>query len=211
MSDKSDNTPPLIPDEDAYADVVIAGHTYDGIKEYDNPMPGWWVWTFVATVVFGVFYWVGITFFDWVPTYEDDLVASRAELMEIRQAYAVANPPFVADAEGLALLIGDPAQIASGAELYATVCAACHGDQGQGLIGPNLTDAYAVHSMENTNVYSIIAAGLPEAGMPPWEAVFSAEEMGALVAYVQALRENPVEGKEPEGEPIAAVSDVASE
>lgn len=199
------NTPP--PPDDGYADVVIAGHTYDGIKEYDNPMPSWWVWTFVLTVVFGLFYWAGAQVFGFIPTYEDDLAEARLELAEIRQAYAVANPPFVADAEGLSRYVGDSGHIAAGAELYGTVCAACHGDQGQGLIGPNLTDDYAIHPMDNVTVYAIIAQGLPEAGMPPWEASFSPEEMGQMVAYVQALRETPVAGgKEPQGEPIGEVA-----
>lgn len=211
MSDKPDHTPPLIPGTDAYADQVIAGHTYDGIKEYDNPMPGWWVWTFVLSVVFAVVYWTGITFFEAIPTYEDSLASGRDELVEMREAYAIANPPFVADAQGLARVVADPADVAAGAALYPSVCAACHADQGQGLIGPNLTDQYAIHSMENTNVYLIIANGLPEAGMPPWEGVFTAEEMGQLVAYVQALRSRPVDGKEPQGELIAASTDAAAE
>lgn len=206
MSDKPDNTPPLIPDTDAYADQVIAGHTYDGIKEYDNPMPGWWVWTFVLSVVFAILYWAGITFFDAIPTYEDSLASSRAELVERRQAYAEANPPFIADAEGLARVVADPSQVVAGAALYSTVCAACHADQGQGLIGPNLTDQYAIHPMDDSNVYSIIANGLPEAGMPPWESAFTPEEMGQIVAYVQALRNNPVEGKEPQGDLIVAAN-----
>ncbi len=72
-------------------DEVIRGHKYDGIREYDNPMPGWWVWTFVLTVVFSVVYVLGIHVFDFVDTYEDDLAEAQAELLEVREAYAAAR------------------------------------------------------------------------------------------------------------------------
>ena len=57
-------------------DEIIKGHTYDGIKEYDNPMPGWWLWVLWASVAFSIVYYIGITFFDFVDTYEDDLAQS---------------------------------------------------------------------------------------------------------------------------------------
>src|SRR5210317_586533 len=120
----------------------LKDHNYDGIQEYDNPMPGWWTWTFILTTVFGVVYVLGIHVFDFVNTYEDDLAAGQAELHAIQAAYAAENPVANFDEEAIMQYVGDPAQIEAGAGHYNTYCMVCHGDAGQGLIGPNLTDKY---------------------------------------------------------------------
>lgn len=182
-------------------DRLIKGHKYDGIQEYDNPMPGWWLWMFWGSIVFAIFYVLGITVFDYVDTYEDDLSESLSELNEIRHAYAEANPTLQIDEATLAELVANPDMIAAGAEHYALQCAACHGDQGQGLIGPNLTDAYWIHGADNLNVYQVISEGVVTQGMPPWEAVYSPEERAELVAFVQSLKgTNPPGAKEPQGD-----------
>lgn len=190
--------------QDEGRDRVLQGHTYDGIKEYDNPMPGWWVWLFWATAAFAVFYFVGITFFDVIDTYEDDLAESRQELQMIREAYAEANPTFEASAEVLAAAVADPQQVEAGAALFAASCAACHGNAGQGLIGPNLTDAYWIHGGTPLDVYNIITKGVAEKGMPPWESALSAEERVALVAFIESLAgTEPPNAKEPQGELVS--------
>lgn len=179
----------------------MAGHKYDGIQEYDNPMPGWWVWIFVGTVVFAVVYFVGITFFDFVDTYEDDLAQSRQELSVIREAYAAANPTFQVDEATLAGYVGDEAMIAAGAEHYKALCAACHNEQGQGLIGPNLADAYWIHGGTNVDLFDVITKGVPEKGMPGWEANLTPEDRAAVVAFIRSLEgTNPPNAKEPQGE-----------
>ena len=92
-------------------DRVIKGHKYDGIKEYDNPMPGWWVWLFIGTIAFSVVYYVGITFFDAIDTYEDDLAEGLTELEVVRELYAAANPTFEADPATLQQFVEDPAAV----------------------------------------------------------------------------------------------------
>jgi cytochrome c oxidase cbb3-type subunit 3 len=156
---------------------------------------------FWGSIVFAIFYVLGITVFDYVDTYEDDLSESLSELNEIRHAYAEANPTLQIDEATLAELVANPDMIAAGAEHYALQCAACHGDQGQGLIGPNLTDAYWIHGADNLNVYQVISEGVVTQGMPPWEAVYSPEERAELVAFVQSLKgTNPPGAKEPQGD-----------
>lgn len=182
-------------------DEVIQGHKYDGIKEYDNPMPGWWVGLFWITIVFSVIYYVGITFFDFVDTYEDDLAQSQAELAEIRQAYAEANPSFTPDAATLADIAGDEAAVSAGAEHYAGLCASCHGSEGEGLIGPNLTDGYWVHGGSLTDIYEVVTDGVPAKGMPAWDGALTSEQRAQVVAYIHSLQgTDPPNAKEPEGE-----------
>lgn len=192
--------PPPAPEGDAH---VLPGHTYDGIREYDNPMPGWWAWTFVATVVFAVFYYVGITFFGVVDTYEEDLAESVAELDMIRHAYAEANPQFEADEATLAAFVANAEMRTAGAAHYAAFCAACHGDAGQGLIGPNLADAYWLHGASDVEVFTVITEGVPAKGMPPWGDALSAEERAEVLAYVRSLEgTDPPGAKAPEGERV---------
>jgi len=182
-------------------DRLIKGHKYDGIQEYDNPMPGWWLWLFWGTIIFSVVYVLGVHAFDFIDTYEDDLSESLADLNEIRHAYAEANPTLQIDEAALAEVVGNPDMVAAGAEHYAAQCAACHGDQGQGLIGPNLTDAYWIHGATNMDLYTVISEGVVTQGMPPWEGVYSAEERAELVAFVKSLEgTNPPAAKEPQGE-----------
>ena len=184
-------------------DPLIQGHSYDGIQEYDNPMPGWWIWIFVASVVFAVFYVLGINYFGYIDTYEDNLEASLEELAAVRAAYAETQPVFVVDEATLGQYLGDEEKIAAGAVHFAAVCAACHGQVGEGLIGPNLTDNYWIQGNTNTDIYTIISEGSLEKGMPPWAGSFSPEQRAELVAFVRSLEgTDPPNAKAPEGELI---------
>ncbi len=185
-------------------DQAIAGHAYDGIREYDNPMPGWWLWIFWGSVVFSIVYFLGINVFGFVDTYAEDLEQSMAELQQIRDDYEAANPSAAIDSAALALAVGDPAKVTEGASLYVGQCAACHGPQGQGSIGPNMTDEYWIHGGSNMDIYRVIAEGVGAKGMPPWEAIYTTDEMASLTAYVRSIvGTNPPNPKEPQGELIA--------
>lgn len=179
----------------------IKGHKYDGIQEYDNPMPGWWVWLFWGSAVFALVYVLGIEVFDFVNTYEDDLAEGVENLEAIRTAYAEANPSFTVDDATIAQYVQDPAKVEAGAVSYAAQCANCHGNEGQGLIGPNMTDAYWVHGGSNTDIYNLISKGSVTKGMPPWEGVYSPEQRAELVAFIQSIQgTDPPNPKGPEGD-----------
>lgn len=186
---------------EARRDVPIAGHNYDGIREYDNPMPGWWVWLFWASVAFAPFYALGVHVFGYFDTYEEDLADGQAALMEVRHAYAEAHPTFEVDEETLASFVENPSMAEAGAAHYAAQCAACHGQQGQGLIGPNMTDAYWLYGGTDVDVYNVISNGVLEKGMPAWDAMFSPEERAELVAFIRSIQgTDPPGAKEPQGD-----------
>ena len=71
----------------------LKDHNYDGIQEYDNPMPGWWSWIFILSGVYGVIYLLGIHVYGFVNTYEQDLVSGQAELQAIRAQLPIPPPP----------------------------------------------------------------------------------------------------------------------
>jgi len=180
---------------------LIEGHRYDGIREFDNPMPGWWVWIFVASVLFAIVYSVGLHVFDFIDSYEDDLDESLARLEATRATYAERVPAPESDPAALAAIVQDPASVATAATTYASYCAACHGPEGQGLIGPNLSDEYWMHGGTDESIYEVVTSGVADKGMPAWEQVLSFEDRARLVALIRSFAgTDPPAAKEPQGE-----------
>lgn len=197
------------PDSD---DSILAGHTYDGIEEYDNPMPGWWVWLFIASIIWSPIYYLGVHQFDFINSYEDDLAEKQAELVALRDAHEAANPSVVVSEESIAAYIGVQAHIESGAALFSTSCAMCHANNAGGLIGPNLTDNYWLHGGSNTDIFTVITEGVLDKGMTPWGSVLSEEQRFQLVAFIRSVEgSNPEGAKAPEGEMVAPTPTSASE
>ena len=179
---------------------IIQGHSYDGIQEYDNPMPGWWVGIFWLCVVFAPIYILGVHVFGFINTYEDDLAASQAQLQEVRDAWEAENPTFEISNDAIAAFVGIQDQIDAGAVLFGANCAMCHGEQGQGLIGPNLTDAYWIHGNQHTDLFTVITDGVLDKGMTPWGSILTPEERSQLVAYIRSIEGSEPDGaKEPQG------------
>jgi cytochrome c oxidase cbb3-type subunit 3 len=188
------------PKESDGADVVIADHRYDGIREYDNPMPGWWTALFWATAIFGVIYIIGVNV-GFVDEYGEDLNQSLEELAAVRAEYENQNPTSTIDEATLAAIVADPDRIAAGKVLFAGQCAACHAADGGGLIGPNMTDAYYIHGGSNMDLFEVIRVGVPEKGMAPWESVYTSDERASLVAFIRSLEgTTPASPKDPQGE-----------
>jgi cytochrome c oxidase cbb3-type subunit 3 len=183
-------------------DRVIEGHTYDGIREYDNPMPGWWVALFWAGIVFAPIYMLGVHTFDWIDDYEDDFAEAGDRLEAVRLAYASTGPSFKTDPGALREYASDAEMAQAGEASFAAICAACHGEAGQGVIGPNLTDEYWIHGADPEQLWVSIAEGFPTKGMPPMSAQLGEQERAEVLAYVVSLQgTDPPNAKGPEGEP----------
>lgn len=179
-------------------DVIIEGHDYDGILEYDNPMPRWWLAIFGITVVWSGYYVLGISM-GWINTYEKDL-AAESEIIDAQQAAWRASqiPVDQAYLEGKRQ---DPAIMAAGKAAFDMNCAACHGFNGEGMIGPNLTDDYWLHGGALMDIYNVANDGVLDKGMPAWGALLTHEELIGTVAYIDSLRgSNPANAKAAQGE-----------
>jgi cytochrome c oxidase cbb3-type subunit 3 len=172
-------------------------HSYDGIQEYDNPMPRWWVIIFWLTIVFSILYWLNVPGVGKGPgriaSYEADMARARAAQLQ-------REPTGGPSAEQLALLATDANVVRSGKALFAQHCVACHRADGGGLIGPNLTDEYWIHGGTPSEIRATIDAGVLAKGMPPWGKVLPPDQVTAVSVYVGTLRgTNPANGKAPEG------------
>lgn len=184
-------------DNNSEFDQPIAGHDYDGIQEFDNPLPMWWLWTFFGTIIFSFIYYIHYEF-NVGPTLDQELAADMASIQAIKEE-AHAHAPEV----NLADVLGDPAKIQLGAAAYMGKCASCHGDKGQGLIGPNLTDRHWVHGATPEAIYAVIAGGVLDKGMPPWQGILKDDEIQGLVAFIDSIKgSNPPGAKGPEGSEV---------
>lgn len=184
--------------QDEYPDIVL-DHNYDGIREYDNPMPGWWKWLFFLSVVWSAVYVAGIIL-GYVPDYGERLARGQAEIEDRRLAHAAEKTEV--SPEMLAAAVQDEAALAEGEGIFKMSCANCHGKQGEGMIGPNLTDDYWIHGGSLMAMYTTVDEGVVEKGMPArGGAGISDEELVAVIAYMDTLRGTSPEGaKGPEGE-----------
>lgn len=173
-------------------------HDYDGIQEYDNQLPRWWVWTFVLTVVFGVGYWLYFQVYHKGP---DSITEYKTKLALVGQNAQKSGSGDEVTNEMLLALAKDSAESTKASPVFAANCSACHGGQAQGIIGPNLTDAYWIHGGKPVDIYNTITNGVPEKGMLTWKGILTPDQIKHLTAYIISLQgSNPAGGKGPQGD-----------
>lgn len=192
------------PAGDAAETAALLDHDYDGIREYDNPLPGWWKGVFLLTILFTPFYLLHYHGGRGQSVYQEyaaDVEAHQA-LLRAQQA---AQPVEAFTDESLQDLQRDEAVIAAGREKFRSLCSSCHGPDGQGLVGPNLTDGYWLHGGKPTQILRTIREGVPEKGMIAWGQMLAPDELANITAFVTTLRgTNPPNPKKPEGTPVDA-------
>ena len=168
-------------------------HDYDGIQEFDNPLPGWWLWLFWGTIIFSVIYVPYYHLFGLGPLTGE---AYRLEMEEAAQLQAE-KPAEIQTAEATPNAGGDPVL---GREVYMTNCLACHGAKGEGGIGPNMTDHYWIHGNTAEDMRRIINEGVPAKGMVSWKTLLNPEKIENVIAFLQTLEgTNPPNAKAPQG------------
>ena len=185
-------------------DERLVGHAVDGIEEYDNPLPSWWVWIFWATIVFSAGYWI---YYQHGPG--PSVVAEyEAETRQAAEQAAARAPKTAAVTdEAILALRRDAGAMAKAKETFAAKCVVCHGALAQGIIGPNLTDEYWIHGATPVEMVKTINDGVPAKGMIAWKDQLPPEEIRALAAYIDTLRgSNPPNPKPPEGRKVGAAT-----
>lgn len=158
------------------------GHAIDGIEEYDNPLPRWWVWLFYATIAFAVVYCILMP--SW-PGYPGLLGWSQVK--SYAQEVAAAPKPAAPGAAAVADAIRDKAAVEAGKAVFVRNCAACHGPEGKGLIGPNLHDDKWVRGTGSPeDILAIISEGTAK-GMPAWKSQLGSGDLVKVAAFVHGL------------------------
>jgi cytochrome c oxidase cbb3-type subunit III len=187
------------------AEPRLTGHEYDGIVEYDNPMPAWWRRMFWATFVFSFVYYVHYQLTGNGASVEDSYAT---EMREQRERLAASSIGPEINEEALTRLMHDAAMMKDARALYLARCAQCHADRGQGNIGPNLTDEHWIYgSATLMDMLEIIGNGRPLKGMPVWSRTLRPVELAELAAYVGTMRLTRVPGRPPQGTRMVPAAD----
>ncbi|OZG73735.1 cytochrome-c oxidase, cbb3-type subunit III [Hahella sp. CCB-MM4] len=163
------------------------GHSFDGIEEYDNPMPKWWLYLFMATIVFGLFY---LFLYPGLGSYKGYLGWSSAGQWEneVADAKAIYDPLYAElAATPIEELVKNEDAITMGKRLFLNNCAVCHGSAAHGGFGfPNLTDNDWLYGGAPEKIKETITNGR-NAAMPAWEAIVGTEGVTELANYVRSL------------------------
>lgn len=178
---------------------VMLDHNYDGIRELDNNLPNWWKWGFYFTILFGCVYLYRYHVAHSAPLSQQEFQIAMAQAEEQKEAYLKKTASQVD--ENTVSILTDAAAIQEGGKIFAASCSPCHGDKGQGIVGPNLTDDYWLHGGSIHDVFKTIKYGYPEKGMKSWKDDFSPVQISKIANYVKSLHgTNPPNAKEPQGE-----------
>jgi len=164
---------------------VLQEHEFDGIQEYDNPTPGWWYLIFFATFVFSIWYFlyyhmstistpVAVEYQD---ATADDMKKRFAEIGDLK-----------ADAATVVRFMNEPGWLQFGASIFKTNCVSCHAANGQGQVGPNLTDDAYKNVTKIDDIPQVIANGAANGAMPAWKTRMHPNEVVLVASYVASLR-----------------------
>lgn len=174
-------------------------HNYDGIRELDNKLPPWWLYSFYASIIFAVIYLARFHVFgDYTQVEEYQSEVAQAEI-DIARYKETAKDLVTLET---VTLMEEPADLEAGQQIYLNNCVACHRVDGGGGIGPNLTDEHWILGGGIKNVYqTLVEGGRPGKGMVSWKNDFSPSELQQVASYVLSLQgTTPADPKEPEGE-----------
>lgn len=190
---------------DTATQTETTGHEWDGIKELDTPMPRWWLWTFYATVVWGVIYTILFPAWPLVTRATPGLLgySSRQNVASEIAAAQAANAALDARLVGadLATVADDPELLhyatAGGAAVFRNSCSQCHGAGGAGVVGhyPNLLDDDWLWGGTAADVQQTVTHGIRYdadadtrySQMPAFGEMLAPEEIDGLVQYVLSL------------------------
>ena len=179
------------------ADALL-DHNYDGIQELDNALPPWWKYGFIITIGFAFVYMLNFHVLGngKNPTEEYQAEMNNAQIE--KEAYEAKNKDRIDEAH---VPLADAAGLQTGKVNFLANCVACHGVNGEGGVGPNLTDEFWLHKGSLNDIYNTIKKGYPDKGMQSWATKFNPKEMSQLAGFITTLKgTKPAGGKAPQGD-----------
>jgi len=158
---------------------VLLGHEADGIQEFDNPLPGWWLGILWGSIAFTIAFIPYLSATNWSSgaQYEAEIAVAEALHPKAEPTPATAAVAWAST----------PALVTAGTPIFAARCLPCHGPDGKGLIGPDLTDSEWIHGGTLGAIEATVTHGVPEKGMMAWTPILDAEEIRQVTAFVHAL------------------------
>ena len=154
----------------------LLGHAdeCDGIEEYDNALPDWWLGLFWFTIIWAAAY-----------ALHYHVIADRSQEKALASELAAAEQRWPASAVTTEFVL-TPELAAAGHAVYQSNCSACHGPGLEGGIGPNLKDEAWIHGGQLEQVLHTVTAGVAAKGMPGWGPILGPEKVRQVTAYILA-------------------------
>lgn len=172
--------------------IVLRDHVYDGIEEYDQKLPNWWLFTLYIMIVWFVFAWVA--YYQLPFRFESDHERLDRQIAAIEQKKQEELEEMLASLsnESLLEMSLDATHTAAGQSIYQTLCAACHGADlsatlgGIPLPGVALNDGEWIHGGDPLQIMHLITNGSPnvEKGMIAFSAQLSPSQIAQVTAYI---------------------------
>lgn len=179
------------------ADIML-DHDYDGIKELDNALPPWWKYGFYITIFVAFIY---LLKFEVWKTGQNQLEEYTTEMTEAKAQTDAYLAEMKENVDEKTVVMSDANGIAAGKLLFTKTCVACHLSNGEGGVGPNLTDEYWIHGGAINDVFKTIKYGYPDKGMQSWSSTYSPVQIQQLASYIKSLKgTNPPNAKAPQGD-----------
>lgn len=187
-------------------EVVLREHEYDGIQEFDQKLPNWWLFTFYGGIIWFVAYWVIYYHAGWSATDQQKIITRVAALQEKKDAELAATLASLDDKALVEHWAADPMVVAAGEATYAVSCSACHAadlsgtmEAGGGKIplpGRPLTDGHWEYGAKPMQIFKLINEGTPAdapgyngAKMQAWGQVLTPKQVAEVTAFL--ISRNP--------------------
>ena len=165
------------------SDAPVRPHEFDGIQEFDNPMPNWWLAILFASVVFAFGYWAALH------EYTESQDPGKALVAEMEMsAQEAARKAGVLNNEILWKMSSDASVLRAGKETYLASCAPCHLPDMGGAIGPNLRDEVWIHGGQPMDILNAITEGVAVKGMPTWGPILGRKKISEVAAYILSFQ-----------------------
>ncbi|MED5369402.1 MAG: cbb3-type cytochrome c oxidase N-terminal domain-containing protein [Myxococcota bacterium] len=152
--------------------ILGHGEECDGIEEYDNDLPGWWVGLFIVSIIFAIGYTANYHFI----SQTSQTAQYQAQMDEAAALWPAPEGPIAVTDE----------MVAEGKEIYMTNCIGCHGPELKGGIGPDLTDAEWIHGGSLAEIEHTVTEGVPEKGMVAWGSILGPVKIQKVTAFVHS-------------------------
>jgi cytochrome c oxidase cbb3-type subunit 3 len=178
------NAHPTPPPEDS--DIKLRPHTYDGIQEFDQRLPNWWLYTLYGAIVFFIVFWFAHMIARIIPSDGAQVDAAMGQIAAAKLASSI-------DVTNDALfweMSKNPVFTNAGKQTFDSLCVACHlaslkgKSENPGAVGPNLVDTAWIHGGTPKEIYNTVSKGVLAKGMPTWEPVLGQKKTAEVVAYV---------------------------
>jgi cytochrome c oxidase cbb3-type subunit 3 len=160
-------------------EVVLREHSFDGIQEYDQRLPNWWLYTLFGAVGFSMLAWL---FFTTDHGAEADMMRLTRQMDELDAKRFAAIKDL--DDKNLWAMSRNQSFVAQGEKVFQSICYTCHGVNLQGGIGFRLGDNLWVHGTKPMEIFGVVTKGVPGTGMQSWNAQLGPAKITQVVAFL---------------------------